>query len=178
MNLERTKINDVIVIKPRVFEDERGYFFENYKKPLLDEMGITIDFVQDNVSKSSKGTLRGLHFQTQPAAQDKLVHCLVGKIYDVAVDIRPDSPTYKQWVGIELSDDNHYSLLVPKGFAHGFYVLSDTCIVSYKCSEVYSPEHDRSIRWDDPEFNIQWPLSDNQLPILSEKDKNAGFFTD
>ncbi len=175
MKLEQTNLKDVYLIKPTVFNDERGYFFENYKTPVFKDTGIDINFVQDNVSKSSKGTLRGLHYQDSPAEQDKLVHCMSGCIFDVAVDIRPDSPTYKQWTGIELSDENHFSLLVPKGFAHGFYVLSDTCIVSYKCSEVYTPEKDRAIRWDDPELDIQWPIEKGISPKLSQKDMNASF---
>ena len=176
MKIEATALKEVFLIKPKVFEDDRGYFFESYKKPIFDETGLEINFVQDNISQSTQNTLRGLHYQTEPAEQDKLVQCISGKIFDVAVDIRPNSPTYKEWIGIELSDENHYSLLIPKGFAHGFYVLSEKSVISYKCSDIYTPETECSIKWDDPEINIKWPLiTPTTSPLLSKKDNCAKF---
>jgi len=171
MNIIKTEIEDVLIIEPKVFGDHRGWFTETYSKEKFKEFGIDIDFVQDNQSFSAqKGTLRGLHFQLNPKAQTKLIRCTKGKILDVAVDIRKESPTYKKWVAVELTEENKKQLLVPKGFAHGFITLTDDVEVQYKVDENYSPENDRSIRFDDPEINVDWGI-DN--PILSEKDLNA-----
>ncbi|MDY0277078.1 MAG: dTDP-4-dehydrorhamnose 3,5-epimerase [Acholeplasma sp.] len=171
-----TSIKDLYVLKPNVFGDNRGWFSETYNKKILLELGIDIDFVQDNQSFSKdKGTLRGLHLQTNPKAQTKLVRCIKGKILDVAVDLRKDSKTYLQHYAIELSEKNHLELLIPKGFAHGFITLEDNCEVAYKVDEYYSKEHDRSIKYNDELFSINWKI-DN--PILSEKDKNAPLYKD
>jgi len=168
----RTEIPEVIIVKPKVFEDERGFFLETYKKSEFEKAGIDTDFVQDNHSKSVKNVLRGLHFQKTPKEQGKLVRCIKGRIFDVAVDIRKNSPTFGKWVGIELSGTNKLMLWIPKGFAHGFLTLSDEAEIIYKVSGAeYSPEHDAAIRWNDPEIGIKWPITDE--PILSEKDKNA-----
>ena len=171
MNIIKTEIEDVIIIEPKVFGDHRGWFTETYSKEKFKELGIDIDFIQDNHSLSAqKGTLRGLHFQLNPKAQTKLVRCTKGKILDVAVDIREGSPTYKKWVAVELTEENKKQLLVPKGFAHGFITLTDNVEVQYKVDENYSPENDRSIRFDDPEINVDWGIEN---PILSDKDLNA-----
>ena len=170
----KTEIPEVIIVKPKVFGDERGFFMETYKRSDFESTGIDIDFVQDNHSKSIKGVLRGLHFQTEPKAQGKLVRCIRGKIFDVAVDIRKGSPTFGKWVGVELSEENKLMLWIPKGFAHGFLTLSEEAEIIYKVSgSEYSPEHDRSIRWNDPDIGINWPLEGE--PILSEKDRIAPF---
>ncbi|SNR61070.1 dTDP-4-dehydrorhamnose 3,5-epimerase [Desulfurobacterium atlanticum] len=172
----KTEIPDVIIVKPKVFGDERGFFLETYKKSDFEKAGIDTDFVQDNHSKSVKNVLRGLHFQRAPKEQGKLVRCIKGKIFDVAVDIRKNSPTFGKWVGIELSEENKLMLWIPKGFAHGFLTLSEEAEIIYKVSgSEYSPEHDAAIRWDDPEINIKWPLENSTEPILSKKDKNAPF---
>lgn len=171
MNIIKTEINEVLIIEPKVFGDHRGWFTETYSKEKFKKIGIDIDFIQDNHSFSSeKGTLRGLHFQLNPKAQTKLVRCTKGKILDVAVDIREGSPTYKKWVAVELSEENKKQLLVPKGFAHGFITLTENVEVQYKVDEYYSPENDRSIRFDDPEINVDWGIEN---PILSDKDLNA-----
>jgi dTDP-4-dehydrorhamnose reductase/dTDP-4-dehydrorhamnose 3,5-epimerase len=176
MNIIKTEIDDVLILEPRVFGDHRGWFTETYSKIKFQELGINIEFVQDNHSMSAqKGTLRGLHFQKNPKAQTKLVRCTKGKILDVAVDLRKGSSTYKQWVGVELSEDNKKQLLVPKGFAHGFLTLTDDVEVQYKVDEYYEPECDRSIRFDDPEIGIDWRIDD---PILSEKDLKAPLLKD
>ena len=174
---ERTWVPEVVVVKPKVFADGRGFFMETYKKSDFAQMGIDVDFVQDNHSKSVKGVLRGLHYQLEPKAQGKLVRCVRGRIFDVAVDIRRGSPTFGKWVGVELSEENKLMLWIPKGFAHGFLVLSEEAEVIYKVSgSEYSPEHDRSIRWNDPSIGIEWPLESE--PILSEKDRNAPLLKD
>ncbi|GAB6077184.1 dTDP-4-dehydrorhamnose 3,5-epimerase [Desulfurobacterium crinifex] len=173
----RTEIPEVIIVKPKVFSDERGFFMETYKKSDFVKVGIDTDFVQDNHSKSVKGVLRGLHYQLEPKAQGKLVRCIKGRIFDVAVDIRKGSPTFGKWVGVELSEENKLMLWIPKGFAHGFLTLSEEAEIVYKVSGgEYSPEHDRSIRWNDPDIGIEWPLEGE--PILSEKDKIAPFLKD
>lgn len=169
MTLQPTSIPDVLIIKPKVFTDHRGYFFESFNANTFKKLGIAIDFVQDNESYSRKGVIRGLHYQLSPYAQTKLVRVVSGRIFDVAVDIRKNSPTFGQWVGIELSDENKYQLLIPKGFAHGFAVLSDYAIVNYKCDEYYKPEADRGIRYNDPEIGIDWQVSPEQA-IVSAKD--------
>ena len=171
MNIVKTDIEDVIIVEPKVFCDHRGWFTETYSKGKFKELGIDIDFVQDNHSFSAhKGTLRGFHFQLDPKAQTKLVRCTKGKILDVAVDIRKGSPTYKKWVAVKLTEENRKQLLIPKGFAHGFVTLIDNVEVQYKVDEYYSPENDRSIRYDDPEINVDWGVAKT---ILSEKDLKA-----
>ncbi len=168
MNFEfvRLEIPEVVLIKPKVFEDARGFFMEAYKASVFAQAGINYAFVQDNHSKSKKGVLRGLHYQLEPKAQGKLVRCIKGKIWDVAVDIRRGSPTFGKWVAVELSEENKYMLWIPPGFAHGFLALED-CEIIYKCTEEYAPELDRGIIWNDPDIAIPWP-TDN--PILSPKD--------
>lgn len=163
-------IEDVILIKPKVFGDNRGFFMESYKKSEFAENGINVDFCQDNHSKSTKGVLRGLHYQLPPKMQGKLVRCPKGKIFDVAVDIRKGSKTFGKWIGEILSEDNFHMLYIPEGFAHGFVVLSETAELLYKTTNEYSPENDRGILWNDPDININWGLDFE--PILSEKDKN------
>jgi len=176
MNIIKTDIEDVLIIEPRVFEDHRGWFTETYSKIKFKELGIDVDFVQDNHSMSTqKGTLRGLHFQTNPKAQTKLVRCTKGRVLDVAVDLRKGSSTYKQWVGVELSEENMKQLFIPKGFAHGFLTLTDDVEVQYKVDEYYAPECDRSIRFDDPRIGIEWGIKD---PILSVKDLKAPLLQD
>lgn len=171
MNIRKTDIKDVLIIEPKVFGDNRGWFTESYSKKKYEEHGISIEFIQDNHSFSAnKGTLRGLHFQTNPKAQTKLVSCTKGRILDVAVDLRKSSITYKQWIAAELSEENRKQLLIPKGFAHGFVTLTDDVEVQYKVDEYYAPECDRSIKFDDPEIGVEWGI-DN--PILSDKDLNA-----
>jgi dTDP-4-dehydrorhamnose 3,5-epimerase len=170
----KTEIPDVILIKPNVFEDNRGIFMEYYHIDKFRDAGINITFVQDNHSKSVKNTLRGLHFQVN-YPQAKLLRCLKGKIFDVAVDIRKGSPFFGKWVGKELSDKNMYQLYIPEGFAHGYYVISDKVEITYKCSRIYDPEDERVIRWDDPDIGINWPAIE---PILSEKDVNANYLSD
>ncbi len=173
----KTEIPEVIVVKPKVFSDERGFFLEFYKRSEFVAFGIDEEFVQDNHSKSVKGVLRGLHYQLYPKAQGKLVRCIKGKIFDVAVDIRRGSPTFGKYVSVELSADNGLMLFIPKGFAHGFLTLSEEAEIIYKVSGAeYSKEHDRSIRWDDPDINIKWPLE--KEPILSQKDSDAPFLKD
>ena len=164
---EPLEIPEVILIKTKVFEDGRGYFKELFKASSFQEAGIKETFVQDNFSYSKKGVLRGLHFQLEPQAQGKLVTCLGGKIFDVAVDLRPESPTFRKWVAVELSQENHFLLYIPPGFAHGFQVLSEEALVCYKCTAEYAPELDAGIVWNDPDLSIPWPLKD---PILSPKD--------
>ena len=176
MNIIKTEIEDVLILEPKVFGDKRGWFTETYSKTKFLELGIDIEFLQDNHSMSAqKGTLRGLHFQTNPKAQTKLVRCTKGKILDVAVDLRKGSSTYKQWVGVELSEENKKQLLIPKGFAHGFLTLTDNVEVQYKVDEYYAPECDRSIRFDDPDIGVEWGVED---PILSEKDLKAPLLKD
>lgn len=169
MILETTFIKDLVVLTPTVFEDERGYFFEAYNKNKLGDLGIHIDFVQDNQSFSQNGTLRGLHYQNPPFAQTKLLRVLQGEIMDVAVDLRKDSPTFGKYFGIVLSSENKKQLLVPQGFAHGFSVLSETAVVSYKCDQYYNKQSEGGIRFDDVTLNIDWGM-DLASAIVSEKD--------
>ncbi len=164
----RLEIPEVILVIPRVFSDERGFFKELYKERDFFSFGIKERFKQDNLSFSKHGVLRGLHYQKDPKAQGKLVSCLKGAIFDVAVDIRRGSPTYGKWVGLELSAKNHYMLYIPPGFAHGFVVLSNEALVLYKCTEEYAPKAEAGIIWNDPTLSIKWPI-DN--PLLSPKDK-------
>ena len=168
-NFKKLNIPDVLLIEPKSFNDDRGYFFENYNESDFNENGIKTKFIQDNFSYSKKNVLRGLHFQKNPKAQVKLVSVLKGEIFDVAVDLRKNSSSYMKWTSEILSEKNHRSLYVPEGFAHGFYVLSDTAYVLYKVSSNYYPEFDSGIIWNDAELNISWPTSD---PILSIKDQN------
>jgi len=169
MKLETTFITDLVVLTPAVFEDERGYFFESYSKSKMLDAGIQIDFVQDNQSFSKRGTLRGLHYQNPPFAQTKLVRVLQGEIMDVAVDLRKDSPTYGKYFGLVLSAENKKQLLVPQGFAHGFSVLTETAVVSYKCDQYYNKLSEGGIRFDDASLNIDWGM-DLATAIVSEKD--------
>lgn len=164
----RLEIKDVILVTPKVFGDSRGFFMESYQKSTFAQNGIDEDFTQDNHSKSTKGVLRGLHYQTNPKAQAKLVRCSRGKILDVAVDIRKNSPTFGKWVGEILSEENKNMLYIPAGFAHGFVVLSDEAELLYKASNEYSPENDRGIRWNDPDINVAWEIDFE--PLISEKD--------
>lgn len=170
MNVKPTKIEGVYIIEPRVFKDERGYFFESYSKREFDEKVAEVDFVQDNESCSTRGVIRGLHFQTPPFSQAKLVRCVVGKVRDVALDLREDSPTYGEHVAVELSEENHLQFFIPKGFAHGFEVLSDIAVFQYKCDEYYHPEAEGGIDAFDPSLNLEWFTSMNEA-IVSEKDK-------
>jgi dTDP-4-dehydrorhamnose 3,5-epimerase len=177
LKLTFTNLTDVIIVEPTVHGDHRGWFMETYNENIFNDSGININFVQDNQSFSAaKGTLRGLHYQLYPKDQTKLVRCTKGTIYDVAVDIRRGSPNFGQWIGIELSAENKKQLLIPNGFAHGFITLTDNVEVQYKVDEVYSPENDRGIRWNDPEININWPPG--IIPILSKKDKEAPLLKD
>lgn len=166
---ERQKINDVILVKPKVFGDNRGFFMESYKKSDFFENGIDVEFNQDNHSKSTKGVLRGLHYQAKPHGQAKLVRCSKGRIYDVAVDIRPNSETFGQYVKVELSEDNKQMLFIPEGFAHGFVALTDEVELLYKASGEYNQQADRGILWNDKDINIDWGI--DFAPILSDKDR-------
>ncbi len=175
MEIVKTKIPDLLIIKPNVFKDNRGYFFESYNKQTFLHNGIDQNFVQDNESKSAKGVLRGLHFQKPPFAQGKLVRVMHGAVLDVAVDLRKGSPTYGEWVSVELTADNKWMYWIPPGFAHGFVTLEDNTVFFYKCTNVYNKESEDSILWNDPDLNIDWKV-DN--PTLSEKDKSCPLFKD
>lgn len=163
-------IKDVIVVEGKVFGDERGGFMETYKRSDFVQGGITADFVQDNQSVSRKGVLRGLHFQINHP-QAKLVRVIDGRVYDVCVDLRKGSPTFGKWEGVELSDENHRQLFIPRGFAHGFYVMSERAVFCYKCDDVYHPNDEGGIAWDDEELAVSWPLAAGTEPILSQKDQ-------
>ncbi|WP_226645077.1 dTDP-4-dehydrorhamnose 3,5-epimerase [Microbulbifer variabilis] len=169
MKVIETAIPDVKILEPKVFGDERGFFFESYRQDLFNRECAERIFVQDNHSKSTQGILRGLHYQTQQT-QGKLVRVTKGEVFDVAVDLRKSSPTFGQWVGVTLSAENKRQLWVPEGFAHGFYVTSAEAEFVYKCTDYYAPEYEHSIRWDDPELAIEWPLVDGKAPQLSTKD--------
>ncbi|WP_018127652.1 dTDP-4-dehydrorhamnose 3,5-epimerase [Balneola vulgaris] len=173
MKITESRIKGVFLFEPRVFEDERGYFYESYRESHFKEAGIDVHFVQDNVSKSQKDTIRGLHYQIIHPL-DKFIQCLQGEVLDVAVDLRKDSPTFGNYVAFKLSEKNHHALFVPKGFAHGFSVLSDTAVISYKCSDYYHAEGERGLRWDDPLIRIHWDVA---RPILSEKDRKLPLFS-
>jgi len=170
MEIIKTEIPDLLIIKPKVFEDERGYFFESYNEKNFAENGIRILFVQDNESKSGQGVIRGLHYQLAPYSQTKLVRVIEGKVFDVAVDLRKDSPSYGKWSGIELSAENKVQFLIPKGFAHGFSVLSESATFIYKCDNLYNPKAERGINFNDPFLNIDWQV-DPEKAIISPKDK-------
>ena len=177
MNVISTNIDGVVIIEPRVFEDARGYFFESFSQREFNEKVSPVDFVQDNESKSSFGVIRGLHFQRPPYTQSKLVRCVKGAVLDVAVDIRKESPTYGRHVAVELTEDNHRQLFIPKGFAHGFAVLSDIAVFQYKCDEFYHPESEGGISLLDSELGIDWKISTDKA-ILSPKDTKHPLFKD
>lgn len=170
MNFFKTEIPGIIIIEPKVFGDSRGFFMESFHKTRFAENGIAEEFVQDNVSRSSKGTLRGLHYQLNPFAQGKMVRVSVGEVFDVAVDIRKGSPTFGKYVGEILSEENRKMMYVPAGFAHGFIVLSDVAEFTYKCTNFYAPQSEKSILWNDPEIGINWPVQPD-LDKISAKDK-------
>jgi dTDP-4-dehydrorhamnose 3,5-epimerase len=177
MKVTKTELNGVMIIEPTVFGDHRGWFMETYSESKFSDAGINLKFVQDNHSFSAaKGTLRGLHYQLNPKAQTKLVRCTKGEIFDVAVDIRKGSPTFGKWFGIVLSAENKKQLLIPKGFAHGFMTLTEDVEVQYKVDELYAPECDRGIIWNDPAIEIEWPM--DIKPIISTKDENAPLLKD
>jgi len=176
MQIDPTTLPEVLIVTPRRFGDARGWFSETWNADRMEEGGLDLPWVQDNHSFSAeKGTVRGLHFQSPPRAQDKLVRCSSGAILDVAVDFRVGSPRFSQWVAVELSAENGRQLLVPKGFLHGFVTLTDAAEVQYKCTDLYSPEHDGSVRWNDPEIGIDWGTA---APILSDKDAKAPLLAD
>jgi len=171
MKIKETPLKDCYIIEPTIFEDDRGYFFEKFNEKKFEELtGMNGHFVQDNISKSSYGVLRGLHLQKGEHAQAKLVSCLEGKVFDVAVDLRKDSATFGKWFGVELTPENKLQLYVPRGFGHGFSVLSETAVFSYKCDNFYNKDSEGSVIWNDPDLNIDWKLPNGAI-ILSEKDK-------
>ncbi|WP_017942187.1 MULTISPECIES: dTDP-4-dehydrorhamnose 3,5-epimerase [unclassified Thioalkalivibrio] len=176
MKFIETRIPDVVIVEPTVYGDERGFFMETWERRKFEAAGLDQEFVQDNHSRSVRGTLRGLHYQIEQP-QGKLVRVTHGAVFDVAVDIRRSSPTCGQWVGVELSAENKRQLWVPARFAHGFYVTSEVAEFQYKCTDFYAPEHERCIRWDDPDLGIEWPLlSDGSEPLLSDKDRAGLWF--
>ena len=174
MKIIKTEIEGLLLIEPKVFEDERGYFFESWSKDAFENAGLDINFVQDNQSFSSKGVVRGLHFQNPPFAQGKIVRVLKGSVLDIAVDIRENSPTYGKYFSIHLSEENKTMLWIPPGFAHGFSTLEDNTIFSYKCSGVYNKESEGSLMWNDTDLSIDWKIKN---PIISEKDQNSELFS-
>ncbi len=178
MKLIKTDIEGIVIVEPEVYGDERGYFFESFNaERFLAETGVEVTFVQDNESLSKRGTLRGLHFQREPHAQAKLVRVVRGRVLDVAVDIRKESPTFGRYVAVELSGENHRQMFIPKGFAHGYIALEDDTVFQYKCDEYYHPEVESGIAWNDPQIGIEWPLSENEI-TLSDKDKNRVLLKD
>jgi len=174
MKITAGKLEGILVIEPKVFEDSRGFFYESYNHKVLQAHGVDLDFVQDNHSRSVKNTLRGLHYQINPG-QDKLVRATIGEVWDVVVDIRENSPTFGQWESFVLSEKNKMQIFVPKGFAHGFCVLSDWAEFQYKCSEYWSPADERGIIWNDPDLKVEWPVTE---AILSSKDAENTLFKD
>ena len=171
------ELKDVVIIEPKVFYDNRGWFYESYNKEKASSMGLGMEFIQDNHSLSiPKYTLRGIHFQNNPTAQSKLVRCVRGRILDVAVDLRRGSPTYLKWVSVELSAENKKQLFIPRGFGHAFLTLEENCEVNYKVDNIYSKRDERTIRYNDPEINIQWP--DDMVPVMSDKDRIAPFLAE
>ncbi|WP_323847155.1 dTDP-4-dehydrorhamnose 3,5-epimerase [Microbulbifer magnicolonia] len=177
MKVIATSIPDVKIIEPEVFGDERGFFFESFRQDTFNRECAERVFVQDNHSKSCRGILRGLHYQSE-RTQGKLVRVISGEVFDVAVDLRRSSPTFGRWVGATLSLENRCQLWVPEGFAHGFYVTSEAAEFVYKCTDYYAPEHEHSLRWDDPEINIEWPLYNGEAPKLSAKDRQGKLLKD
>jgi dTDP-4-dehydrorhamnose 3,5-epimerase len=177
MNFKTTPVKDLFIIEPSVWKDERGYFFESYNQKVFQDAGIDVNFVQDNQSLSHKGALRGLHAQANPFAQGKLVRVIQGKVIDVVVDIRKDSPTYKHSFSIELSGENNKTLWIPPGFLHGFVTMEDNTIFTYKVTALYNKAAEFGVRWDDPDLNIDWGMDPNKV-MLSEKDKSLPFFRD
>jgi dTDP-4-dehydrorhamnose 3,5-epimerase len=177
MEIVKTDIDGVVIIEPRVFGDERGYFFESFSQREFEKLGINTVFVQDNESKSCYGVVRGLHFQAPPYAQAKLVRCVKGRIRDIAVDIRKGSPTYGKHVAVELTEDNHRLFFIPHGFAHGFSVLSEAAVFQYKCDNYYTPQSEGALLWNDKDLNINWLIPDKHV-VLSEKDKHHPLFKD
>lgn len=176
MDILKTKLEGVYILIPKVFGDHRGFFMESWSRRTMEEAGLFYDFVQDNHSLSTvKGTLRGIHFQKGDKAQAKLVRCVRGAVLDVAVDLRHDSPTYKQWIGVELSEENKKQLLIPRGFGHGFVTLTDHVEFLYKADNYYAPEADGGIRWNDPDIGVDWGID---YPVLSEKDMKNPFLKD
>ena len=175
MKIIKTPIEGLLVLEPKVFEDTRGYFLESFHQQRYHEAGITTDFVQDNESKSTRGVIRGLHYQLNPFAQAKLVRVIEGCVFDVAVDLRQESATFGKWFGVELSGNNKKQLFIPSGFAHGFSVLSETAVFSYKCDNYYSPQHERGILYNDPNLNIDWRIPEAEA-VISEKDKKNDLF--
>jgi dTDP-4-dehydrorhamnose 3,5-epimerase len=172
---QTTPIADLLIFQPQIWGDERGYFYESYSKATFAAAGIQADFIQDNQARSIKGVLRGLHFQTGEFAQAKLVRCTEGAVLDVAVDLRPDSTTYGKWYSIVLSAENHTQFFVPRGFAHGYAVLTETAVFQYKCDNLYSKNHESGVHYNDPTLNIDWQI-DLETAIISEKDKVQPFF--
>ena len=177
MKYIKTNIEDLIILEPEIFGDNRGYFIESYNQKKFEDIVGKVLFVQDNESKSTKGVLRGLHFQKPPFDQAKLVRCIAGKVLDVAVDLRKRSKTYGQHIVVELSSENKRQLFVPRGFAHGFLVLSENAIFSYKVDNVYAPDYDSGIRWNDPKLNIPWVMDESEI-LVSKKDSKLPFFSD
>lgn len=177
MNVLPTRLPEVLVLEPRVFGDARGYFFESWSAGRYADAGITAPFVQDNISRSRRGILRGLHLQS-PHEQGKLVSALVGEVFDVAVDVRTGSPTFGQWVGQVLSERNHLQMWVPAGFAHGFLVLSEEAVFHYKCTDLYHPDCELTVAWDDPAIGIDWPLDPGHAPVVNDKDRSALLLAD
>ncbi len=176
MEVKKTDIEGVLIVEPKVWGDNRGYFFESFNaRDFADKTGLEITFVQDNESKSRYGVLRGLHFQLPPYTQSKLVRCVKGRVLDIAVDIRKGSPTYGKWVSCELTEDNHRQFFVPKGMAHGFCVLSEEAVFQYKCDDFYHPEAEGGIAWDDPDIAVEWPIPAEDIS-LSERDKHHPSF--
>lgn len=176
MQVESTPLKDLIILKPQVHGDHRGYFIESYNKQRMQEIGITTEFVQDNQSLSKRGTFRGLHFQKSPKAQSKLIRCLDGEILDVVIDLRPDSPSFKKCFSVKISSENFLQLFVPKGFAHGFLVLSESATISYKCDEYYAPEFESGLSHLDPLVKVDWPIDPAEF-ILSKRDTEWPAFT-
>lgn len=177
MEFEPTEIPDVVLIRPKVFGDPRGYFFESWEERKFAAAGLDVKFVQDNHSRSARNILRGLHYQIQQP-QGKLVRVVTGSVFDVAVDIRRSSPTFGRWVGATLTEENHHMLWVPPGFAHGFLVLSESADFLYRVTDFWAPPHERAIQWNDPDLNVEWPLPEGVEPVLSAKDAVAKRFRD
>ncbi len=177
MDIIKTPISDLLIIKPRVFADARGFFCETYNEKSYSEAGIDLLFCQDNQSKSSYGVIRGLHYQLNPQSQSKLVSVVQGSVWDVAVDLRASSPTFGQWYGVELTEENHLQFLIPQGFAHGFSVLTETAVFSYKCDNFYSPSLERGIMYNDPTLAIDWKIPSDKA-VISEKDLKHNLFID